>query len=141
MSAAARSSNAVKRGGTLRFARSIGPTTLDPANTIIAGDIYTLDKILEPLYVTNPAGQLVPWLATGYEVSTDHRTFTFSLRPGVKFSNGKPLVAEDVVFSINRTRKDAAGRSLSRLCHHRHRRQEHRQRRVPVVAALGAVPF
>ena len=109
VSAAVRSSNAVKRGGTLRFARSIGPTTLDPANTIIAGDIYTLDKILEPLYVTNPAGQLVPWLATGYELSTDHRTFTFSLRPGVKFSNGKPLVADDVVFSINRTRKDAAG--------------------------------
>lgn len=109
VSAAVRSSNAVKRGGTLRFARSIGSTTLDPANTIIAGDIYTLDKILEPLYVTNPAGQLVPWLATGYELSTDHRTFTFSLRPGVKFSNGKPLVADDVVFSINRTRKDAAG--------------------------------
>ncbi len=107
--AAARPANAAKRGGTLRFARSIGPTTLDPANTIIAGDIYTLDKILEPLYVTDPAGQLVPWLATGYKVSTDHRTFTFALRPGVKFSNGKPLVADDVVFSINRTRKDAAG--------------------------------
>ena len=106
---AAGSANAPKRGGTLQFARSIGPTTLDPANTIIAGDIYTLDKILEPLYVTNPAGQLVPWLATGYSVSTDHRTFTFALRPGVKFSNGKPLVADDVVFSINRTRKDAAG--------------------------------
>ena len=106
---AAASSNAVKRGGTLRFARSVGPTTLDPANTIIAGDIYTLDKILEPLYVTDPAGQLVPWLATSYEVSADNRTFTFALRPGVKFSNGKPLVADDVVFSINRTRKDAAG--------------------------------
>ncbi len=106
---AARSANAAQRGGTLRFARSVGPTTLDPANTIIAGDIYTLDKILEPLYVTNPAGQLVPWLATGYELSADHRTFTFALRPGVKFSNGKPLVADDVVFSINRTRKDAAG--------------------------------
>ena len=99
----------VQRGGTLRFARSIAPTTLDPANTIIAGDIYTLDKILEPLYVTNPAGQLIPWLASGYEVSSDHKTFTFTLRPGVKFSNGKPLVAEDVVFSINRARKDAAG--------------------------------
>jgi peptide/nickel transport system substrate-binding protein len=106
---AAASVNAPKRGGTLQFARSIGPTTLDPANTIIAGDIYTLDKILEPLYVTDPAGQLVPWLATGYSVSTDHRTFTFALRPGVKFSNGKPLVADDVVFSINRTRKDGAG--------------------------------
>jgi peptide/nickel transport system substrate-binding protein len=104
-----RALGAPKRGGTLQFARSIGPTTLDPANTIIAGDIYTLDKIFEPLYVTNPAGQLVPWLATGYDVTADHRTFTFSLRPGVKFSNGKPLVAEDVVFSINRARKDSAG--------------------------------
>ena len=98
-----------KRGGTLKFARSIAPTTLDPANTIIAGDIYTLDKVLEPLYITNPAGQLVPWLATGYELSANHRTFTFTLRPGVKFSDGKPLVAEDVVFSINRARKNAAG--------------------------------
>ena len=85
-----------KRGGTLRFARSIAPTTLDPANTIIAGDIYTLDKIFEPLFVTSPAGQLVPWLASSYTVSSDHKTFTFALRPGVKFSNGKPLAAEDV---------------------------------------------
>jgi peptide/nickel transport system substrate-binding protein len=107
--AAATNRAAIKRGGTLHFARSIGPTTLDPANTIIAGDIYTLDKILEPLYLTNPAGQLVPWLASGYEVSANHKTFTFALRPGVKFSNGKPLVAEDVIFSINRARKDAAG--------------------------------
>ncbi len=106
---AAGSLKAAKRGGTLRFARSIGPTTLDPANAIIAGDIYTFDKILEPLYATNPAGQLVPWLATGYKVSTDHRTFTFTLRPGVKFSDSKPLLAEDVVFSINRARKDSAG--------------------------------
>ena len=89
--------------------RSIGPTTLDPANTIIAGDIYTLDKILEPLYITSPAGQLVPWLASSYTVSSDHKTFTFTLRPGAKFSDGKPLVAEDVVFSINRARNDAAG--------------------------------
>jgi peptide/nickel transport system substrate-binding protein len=101
--------NGVKRGGTLRFARSIAPTTLDPANTIIAGDIYTLDKVLEPLYITNPAGHLVPWLATGYTLSADHRSFTFTLRPGVKFSDGKPLVADDVVFSVNRARTNAAG--------------------------------
>src|SRR6204780_3452215 len=34
-----------KKGGTLVFARSVAPTTLDPANTIIAGDIYTLNQI------------------------------------------------------------------------------------------------
>ncbi len=99
----------VKRGGTLKFARSVAPTTLDPANTIIAGDIYTLDKIFEPLYITNPKGDLVPWLATGYTASNGNKTLTFALRPDVKFSNGKALTAEDVVFSINRSRKNAAG--------------------------------
>lgn len=108
LSAGARTAS-LKRGGTLRFARSVAPTTLDPANTIIAGDIYTLDKIMEPLYVTNPAGQLVPWLATGYTVSSDKKTFTFTLRPGVTFSDGKPLTPADVVFSVNRARTDSAG--------------------------------
>jgi peptide/nickel transport system substrate-binding protein len=93
----------------LKFARSVAPTTLDPANTIIAGDIYTLDKIFEPLYVTNPKGVLTPWLATGYTTSKNNKTLTFALRPGVKFSDGSPLAAADVVFSINRARKDAAG--------------------------------
>jgi peptide/nickel transport system substrate-binding protein len=97
------------KGGTLKFARSVAPTTLDPANTIIAGDIYTLDKIFEPLYITSPAGQLTPWLATGYTSSADNKTLTFALRPSVKFSDGSPLTADDVVFSINRARTDAAG--------------------------------
>lgn len=99
----------VTKGGTLKFARSIAPTTLDPANTIIAGDIYTLDKIFEPLFITSVAGTLTPWLATGYTTSKDLKTFTFTLRPGVKFSDGKPLTAADVVFSINRARTDKAG--------------------------------
>ena len=85
------------RGGTLTFSRSIAPTTLDPANTIIAGDIYTLDKIFEPLFITNPAGQLTPWLAESYLTSADHLTWTFNLRPGVKFSDGTPLNAAAVV--------------------------------------------
>ncbi len=102
-------SSRVTKGGTLKFARSIAPTTLDPANTIIAGDIYTLDKIFEPLFITSPAGKLTPWLATGYTVSKDNKTFTFNLRSGVKFSDGKPLTPADVVFSINRARTDKKG--------------------------------
>ena len=70
---------APKRGGTLRFARSIAPTTLDPANTIIAGDIYTLDKIFEPLFVTNPAGQLRPM--AGFELHGQCRPQDVYLRP------------------------------------------------------------
>ena len=104
-----RTAQAPKRGGTLKFARSVNPTQLDPANSIIAGDVYTLDKIFEPLYVTSPAGKLLPWLATGYTVSRDKKTFTFKLRPGVKFSDGKPLTAADVVFSLDRERMNKNG--------------------------------
>ncbi len=98
-----------KRGGTLSFGRNTGPAQLDPANSIVEGDVYTLDKIFEPLYITNPSGALVPWLAQGHTVSTDGKTWTFTLRPGVKFSDGKPVTADDVVFSIQRAAADANG--------------------------------
>jgi peptide/nickel transport system substrate-binding protein len=97
------------KGGTLNFGRQTGPTQLDPANSIVEGDVYTLDKIFEPLYITNTQGTLTPWLAQGHTVSSDGKTWTFSLRPGVRFSDGRPLTAADVVFSIHRTATDAAG--------------------------------
>ena len=106
---ASASAGTPKRGGTLSFGRQTGPTQLDPANSIVEGDVYTLDKIFEPLYITSPAGQLVPWLAQGHTVSTDGKTWTFALRPGVKFSDGKPVTADDVVFSIQRAAGDANG--------------------------------
>ena len=92
-----------KRGGTLNVGRDTGPTQLDPGQSIVAGDVYTLDKIFEPLYITSPSGVLTPWLAQGHTMSSDGKTWTFALRPGVKFSDGRPLTAEDVVFSIHRT--------------------------------------
>ena len=51
----------------------------------------------------------MPWLAQGHTVSTDGKTWTFALRPGVKFSDGKPVTADDVVFSIKRAAGDANG--------------------------------
>jgi peptide/nickel transport system substrate-binding protein len=98
-----------KTGGTLNFGRQTGPTQLDPANSIVEGDVYTLDKIFEPLYITSPAGVLTPWLAKGHTVSSDGKTWTFTLRPGVKFSDGKPVTPADVVFSIHRAATDSAG--------------------------------
>ncbi len=98
-----------KKGGTLVFARSTAPTQIDPANSIIAGDVYTLDKIFEPLYITSAAGKLTPWLATGYTTNASQTVWTFHLRPGVKFNDGTPLTAADVVWSIDRERKNSDG--------------------------------
>jgi peptide/nickel transport system substrate-binding protein len=94
-----------RRGGELVIARSTEPTQFDPAASIVSGDVWTLDKFFEPLYIVDTTGKLTPWLATSYDVAKGGRQFTFHLRPGVKFSDGTPLTAADVKFSIERARK------------------------------------
>ena len=94
-----------RRGGELVIARSTEPTQFDPAASIVSGDVWTLDKLFEPLYIVDPKGKLTPWLATSYDVAKGGKQFTFHLRPGVKFSDGTPLTAADVKFSIDRARK------------------------------------
>ncbi len=57
---------------------------------------------MEPLFtVSNDGKSVKPWLATGYTVSADKLTYTIKLRSGVKFSNGQPMTAADVKFSID----------------------------------------
>jgi len=45
---------------------------------------------------------IVPGLAESWEESSDQKTWTYRLRPGMKWSNGKPLTAEDVAYTLNR---------------------------------------
>ncbi|WP_333834297.1 ABC transporter substrate-binding protein [Rubrimonas sp.] len=52
-------------------------------------------------YIGNPP-ELEPWLASGYEVSADGQTWTFSLKDDVQFHDGSALTAEDVVYSFQR---------------------------------------
>ncbi len=46
-------------------------------------------------------GQLLPWLAASFERSPDGRTYTFELRQNVRWHDGRPLTADDVVFTFN----------------------------------------
>lgn len=63
----------------------------------------------EPLMIVNGiTGEIVPWLATGYEFSDDVMTLTLTLREGVLWSDGEPFTADDVVFTFNMLR-DKAG--------------------------------
>ncbi len=91
-------------GGTLKYARTTGPTNLDPQAVIVSGDVYTLNQIFEPLYITDVKGALQPHLATGHTVSADGKTYTFAIRGGVKFSDGSAMTADDVAFSLLRNR-------------------------------------
>jgi peptide/nickel transport system substrate-binding protein len=64
----------------------------------LMGNSY--DRLLR--YDVNDPSRLLPDLAQKWSVSADGRTFSFELRPGVKFASGNPLSAEDVVFSLQR---------------------------------------
>lgn len=93
------------RGGNLTIARSASTETLDPTRMYHNEDIWVAEQMYQTLYAAGPDGKsLVPELATSYKLSADKKTWTFTLRHGVKFSNGKPMTSADVVFSINNAR-------------------------------------
>jgi len=78
--------------------------TMDPAESfeISAGEVMgnSYDRLLR--YDVNDPSKLVADLATKWSVSADGKTYTFELRPGVKFASGNALSAEDVVYSLQR---------------------------------------
>ncbi|SDC15516.1 peptide/nickel transport system substrate-binding protein [Sanguibacter gelidistatuariae] len=89
-------------GGTLTFARTQSPTSLDLHTEITANNAFAIDKIFEPLLSFNAQGEIEPWLASEYSPSEDGLVWTFTLRPGVRFSTGDLVTPEDVVYSLNR---------------------------------------
>jgi peptide/nickel transport system substrate-binding protein len=89
------------KGGTLIFARSLDAEAgLNPINAPNNGSIFTIQQIFDQL-VEVDGSKIVPGLAKSWEHSDDGLEWTFNLRDA-KFSNGDPVTAEDVKFSIDR---------------------------------------
>ena len=92
-------------GGTLKIAREQDNTTFDPILTIQNADIWVMDNMNAGLVrVTKDGLGLEPDLAKEWAISDDAKTYTFKLRPGIKFSDGSPVTAGDVKFSLERLR-------------------------------------
>jgi peptide/nickel transport system substrate-binding protein len=88
---------------TLRVAFAIQPATLDPQKMRVGGVDYNyVYNCFSRLTVQDPQLQVQPDLATSWEATEDLKTWTFHLRPGVKFHNGKPFDASDVAFTFKR---------------------------------------
>ena len=80
------------------FTRNFNPFTTNSAP-------MTGQALYEPLLIVNPlSGEITPWLAESWAMSDDAVSLTFHLRPGVTWSDGRPLVAKDVVttFAVHR---------------------------------------
>lgn len=90
-------------GTVLRVPQNVEPTTLDPARVEDGPTIEMLMSIFEGLVQWSGDNKLAPCLATSWDVSADGRTYTFHIRPGVKYHNGRLLTAEDFVYSLTRS--------------------------------------
>ncbi|MGO9280105.1 MAG: ABC transporter substrate-binding protein [Streptosporangiaceae bacterium] len=68
---------------------------------------YSLGPVYEPLAFVNTlqSGKATPWLATSWTWGAGNKQLTFTIRKGVKFSNGDPLTAADVAFTFNLLKK------------------------------------
>jgi peptide/nickel transport system substrate-binding protein len=107
---AAPSASTPKRGGHLTIARIEDSISFDKTNVFQNESIWLTEQINEALYTVGADGKtLKPFLATGYTESKDGLTYTFKLRPGVKFSNGQPMTSADVKFSIDDARAQTKG--------------------------------
>lgn len=78
--------------------------SMDPAEMFEISTYEIVGNVYETLVTVNPKSptEIVLRLAESWKVSEDGRTYTFQLRPGVKFHSGNPFTAEDVVYSYQR---------------------------------------
>ena len=82
--------------------------SFNPFNPSNLGTGITLGQVYEPLAFVNTLqnAKASPWLATKWAWSNGNKTLTFTIRQGVKFSNGTPMTAADVAFTFNLLKKD-----------------------------------
>lgn len=86
-------------GGTLTFYDPVQYAAWKPTNSLWSNSQVT-NNVAERLLWQDPStGDLRPWLAESYQESDDHLSYTFTLRPGVTFSDGTPL--DSAVVKLN----------------------------------------
>lgn len=100
---AAQAQSCPKTGGTLTYAYSLEPSALSTIATSAVPVALVATKIFEGLLnYEGPALEPRPGLAESWTISEDKKTYTFKLRPNVKWHDGKPFTAEDVKFSVEK---------------------------------------
>lgn len=93
---------APKDGGTLTISLSSDAPKLDPALSSSVYDRYVFQSVFDKLVDVDKDGKIVPMLAEKWDISPDGKTYTFSLRKGVKFQDGTDFDAEAVKFNFGR---------------------------------------
>ena len=92
-----------QQGGTVVFAASSDPVSIDPALVSDGESIRITNQIYEGLVKTKAGGtEIEPSLAKSWTSSEDAKSWTFELQTGVKFHDGTPFNAEAVCANFDR---------------------------------------
>ena len=104
-----------KRGGILRIGSVAYNSSLEPYGLREAGSLGLAGIPGEYLTWTNHRLEVKPWLATSWKPNAALTVWTFQIRKGVKFHNGKTLTADDVVASFKQYLNQKSSQILSAL--------------------------
>jgi len=86
---------------SIRTVSTVDIDSLNPYQVVSSTSEQILLNVFEGLIMPGVDGTVVPALAESYEISEDGKTYTFSIRKGVKFHNGNNMDIKDVEFSLN----------------------------------------
>jgi peptide/nickel transport system substrate-binding protein len=128
----------VQFGGVFRRMLGANPVTLDPA---LVTDIYgraVITQVFDGLVQFDANLKPIPALAEFWESSRDGRTWTFTLRQGVRFHNGREVTAQDVVYSFTRLLDATKPLPVAGLFQHIQGANEFRAGKAPSVQGLQA---
>ncbi|MBW7455983.1 peptide ABC transporter substrate-binding protein, partial [Paenibacillus sepulcri] len=93
-------------GGTLNVSLYLYPTKLDPKYSVSIAEKNLYQSLYDKLLDIDKDGNLIPMLAEKWELSDDKKTYTFTLRQGVKFQDGTDFNADAVKFNFERYMED-----------------------------------
>ncbi|RYH03689.1 MAG: hypothetical protein EON57_09570, partial [Alphaproteobacteria bacterium] len=96
-------------GGKLMWGHSETVQNLDMHQTGTASTSRVLQSVHSSIVTVDKDLNVIPNLAESFELSEDGLTYTFKLRPGVKFHNGATLTSADVKYSFERVKDPATG--------------------------------
>ena len=91
-----------KQGDKLTIAIGIDPDTMDPMRQTTTTVQNIVQMVVETLVRVDPQGKVQPHLATSWQTSSDGLSWTFTLRSGIKFTDGEPFNAAAVKTSLDR---------------------------------------
>jgi peptide/nickel transport system substrate-binding protein len=93
--------HAAESGTTLRYAAAnFGEESMDPTRTSISASLGLVGPLWDWLTEVDANGKLTPGLALSWQPGADGLSWTFKLRPGVKFHDGSEMTAEDAKFTL-----------------------------------------